>query len=76
MSTIAMAVFLEHFAATLATDDHAVLVLDQAGWHGSRHLRMPNNITVEVCRPVVPAFEPDRSQIRFNLPDVLRYRAH
>ena len=36
VSTEAMSVFLEHFAAKLAPDVHAVMVLDQAGWQRER----------------------------------------
>lgn len=36
VSTAAMRVFLQGFSASLAPDTHAVLVLDGAGWHGSR----------------------------------------
>jgi hypothetical protein len=33
VSTAAMNEFLARFAATLAKDEHAVMVLDRAGWH-------------------------------------------
>ncbi len=35
-----------------------------------------DTITVEACWPVVAAFEPGKTQSRFNLPDVLRARVH
>lgn len=44
-SADAMTLFLEHFARQLAPDVHAVLVLDQAGWHGARALHIPETIT-------------------------------
>ena len=57
VSTSATQVFLDRFAASLATDAHAVLVLDQAGWHGSRALHVPPNIT---CVPL-PPYAPEPS---------------
>ncbi|MDU7521865.1 MAG: IS630 family transposase [Roseomonas mucosa] len=58
VSTTAMGVFLAHFAATLAPDVHAVLVLDQAGWHGSRQLRVPGNVTLVPLPPYAPELNP------------------
>jgi hypothetical protein len=34
VSTVTMNLFLAEFAKTLAPDDHVVMVLDGAGWHG------------------------------------------
>ena len=58
VSTRAMDLFLERFSATLAPDVHAVLVLDQAGWHGSRHLRVPDNVTLVPLPPYAPELNP------------------
>jgi hypothetical protein len=41
VSAEAMTIFLEHFARQLALGVHAVLVLDQAGWHDTRALHVP-----------------------------------
>jgi hypothetical protein len=46
VSIRAMNLFLKRFAESLAPDVHAVLVLDQAGWHGSRRVRVPKNVTL------------------------------
>ena len=54
VSTAATAAFLERFAATRGPDAHAVLVLDQAGWHGSRSLVLPANVTLVPLRPTRP----------------------
>jgi hypothetical protein len=40
------ATFLERFAATIRADTHAVLVLDQAGWHGSHQLVIPEAVSL------------------------------
>ncbi len=37
----AMTIFLEHFSRQLEPGVHAVLVLDQAGWHDARALHVP-----------------------------------
>jgi hypothetical protein len=41
-----MGVFLDHFSRRLAPDVHAVLMLDQAGWHDERALCVPANVTL------------------------------
>src|SRR5215216_6589673 len=43
-TTAAMGLLLAAFAEQLEPDAHAVLILDQAGWHGSRRLTVPGNI--------------------------------
>lgn len=58
VSTAAMNVFLEHFAATLAENEHAALVLDQAGWHTSTRLRVPPNISLVPLPPYSPQLNP------------------
>ncbi len=42
VSTRMMKLFLAHFAQELAPDTHAIMVLDQAGWHAARTLRVPD----------------------------------
>jgi transposase len=54
-----MSVFLEHFAAKLAPDVHAVMVLDQAGWHGARALHRPPNISLVP----LPAYSPELNPV-------------
>jgi putative transposase len=58
VSTEAMSVFLGEFAGTLPPDQHAVMVLDQAGWHGARALRVPNNVTLVPLPPYSPDLNP------------------
>ena len=54
-TTAAMSLFLAAFAEQREPDAHAVLILDQAGWHGSRRLAVPGNIT-----PLpLPAYSPE-----------------
>ncbi len=51
VSTTAMSLFLDGFSRSLEPDVQAVLVLDQAGWHGSRTLVVPDNITLVPLPP-------------------------
>ncbi len=45
-NTEGMTLHLAEIAATVAPGAHAVLLLDQAGWHASDALIMPPNITL------------------------------
>lgn len=46
------------FASTLAPDDHAVMVLDGAGWHASAALPVPDNIILVPLPPYSPESNP------------------
>lgn len=50
--------FLDRFAATLPANVHAVLVLDGAGWHDRRGLRVPANISLVALPPYSPELNP------------------
>ena len=56
--TEAMQVFLDGFAATLACDEHAVMALDGAGWHGAKILKIPPNVTLVRLPPYSPQLNP------------------
>ena len=58
VSIEAMSVFLDHFAAGLASDEHAVMVLDYAGWHGARALRIPDNVSLVPLPPYALELNP------------------
>ena len=57
-NTEAMQQFLDRFAATIADDEHVVMVLDQAGWHDSRALSVPANVTLVALPPYSPELNP------------------
>ena len=57
-TTVAMNLFLAELGATLADDEHAVVVLDQAGWHGAKALAVPDNITLVRLPPYSPQLNP------------------
>ena len=58
VSTEAMQLFLHRFSSTLAPDEHAAMVVDGAGWHIARDLRIPGNVTLILLPPYSP--EPPR----------------
>lgn len=58
VGTQAMQVFLDAFADTIPDDEHAVMVLDRAGWHGARALEVPPNVTLVPLPPYSPELNP------------------
>ncbi len=54
-NTEAMNLHLAAISAEVATGRHAALLLDQAGWHLSQRLVVPDNITIDRCRPSAPS---------------------
>ncbi len=58
-TTASMAVFLEHFARQLEPGAHAVLILDQAGWHLSPRLAVPDKVTLLP----LPAYSPELNPV-------------
>ena len=58
VDTALMQQFLAGLSGTLAPDEHAVLVLDQAGWHVAKALRVPDNLTLLFLPPYSPELNP------------------
>ena len=52
--TEAMQLHLDEIAATVTAGAHAILILDQAGWHGARELKIPSNISLLQLPPRAP----------------------
>jgi len=57
-NTAAMALHLEEISQTVTPGAHAVLLLDQAGWHLSDKLDIPDNITLMPLPPKSPELNP------------------
>ena len=57
-NTQAMQHHLDEIARTLAPKAHAIIVLDQAGWHTTRGLSIPGNITLLPLPPRCPELNP------------------
>jgi transposase len=58
INTDMMNAFLEQFARELSADVHAVMVLDQAGWHVAKALAVPANVTLIHLPPKSPELNP------------------
>ena len=56
--TQAMSLHLIEISREIAPDAHAVLIVDQAGWHLSSKLAVPNNITIIPLPPKCPELNP------------------
>ena len=50
----AMQLHLNEIATKVASGGHAILILDQAGWHGAKELRIPANISLLPLPPGAP----------------------
>ena len=57
-NTAAMNLHLAEIAAAIAPSAHAVLIVDQAGWHMSKRLVVPRNITLIPLPPKCPELNP------------------
>jgi transposase len=53
-----MSLHLAEIAKAIAPGAHAVLLLDQAGWHMSARLAVPQNITIIPLPPKSPELNP------------------
>ena len=58
VNTDAFNTFLKTLAADLKPREHAVLIMDQAGWHKSKTLQVPENITILYLPPYSPELNP------------------
>lgn len=58
VDTGTMNAFLAILEEERKPDEHFVLIMDQAGWHRSRGLRLPDGITVLLLPPYSPELNP------------------
>ena len=54
----AMSLHLAEISRHVAADGHAVVILDQAGWHGAKALRIPDNLSLLPLPPYSPELNP------------------
>jgi transposase len=64
-TTQAMSLHLAEIAQAVAPGAHAVLLLDQAGWHQSAKLVIPQNITLLPLPPKSPELNPTENIWQF-----------
>ena len=56
--TYAMTQHLAEISRHVADDAHAILIMDQAGWHMSNNLVIPGNISILPLPPKSPELNP------------------
>ena len=49
-----MQLHLDEIAARVTAGAHAILILDQAGWHGAKDLKIPSNLSLLPLPPRAP----------------------
>jgi hypothetical protein len=55
-----MQLHLDEIATKVAPGAHAILILDQAGWHGAKELKVPPNISLLPLPPRARAQQPGK----------------
>ena len=58
VNTATFNIFLKMLAAEVKADEHVVLIMDQAGWHKSGSLVLPECVTVLLLPPYSPELNP------------------
>jgi len=53
-----MGLHLAEIAKAVTSGSHALLIVDGAGWHGAKALRVPRNITLLKLPPYAPELNP------------------
>jgi transposase len=64
-NTDAMALYMEEISQAVAPGAHAVVLLDQAGWHTSTKLPVPNNVTLLPLSAKSPELNPVENTWQF-----------
>ena len=60
-----MQLHLDEIATKITPGAHAVLILDQAGWHGAKDLKAPKNISLLPLPPRAPELNPQENIWQF-----------
>jgi hypothetical protein len=63
--TWAMQLHLDEISANVAPGAHAVVLLDRAGWHTTRKLKAPQNLTLMALPPRSPELNPQENVWQF-----------
>ena len=61
----AMQFHLDDIAAKVAPRAHAILIFDQAGWHGAKSLKTPPNVSLMPLPPRSPELNPQENIWQF-----------
>jgi hypothetical protein len=76
VDTAAMNLHLAEISTEIAADAHAVVLLDQAGWHGAKALQVPHNITLLPLPPYSPELNPVENLWQFLKHNFLNARIY
>lgn len=76
VSAAAMNEFLRQFAAGLPANEHALVVLDGAGWHTSHDLIVPADVTLFRLPPYAPELNPVERVWLYLRERYLSHRVH
>ena len=57
-NTLIMNLYLKDFAKQLPKDIHALMIMDGAGWHKSKELKIPGNVSILLLPPYSPELNP------------------
>ena len=76
VNTEAMNLHLAEIARHVAADAHAVVILDQAGWHGGNGLIVPANLTLLPLPPYSPELNPIENLWQFLRHNFLNTRVY
>ena len=60
-NSVTMALHLQEISQAVAPGAHAVVLLDQAGWHTSAKLKVPANISLLPLPPKSPELNPQEN---------------
>ena len=60
-----MNLHLQEISALIAPGSHAIIIVDQAGWHSSKGLEAPDNITLLPLPPKSPELNPVENICQF-----------
>ena len=66
-TTEGMTLHLKEIAQAVAPGAHALVLVDQAGWHQSKRLVVPDNITLMPLPAKAPELNPVENVYRGNL---------
>lgn len=63
--TFSMALHLAEISATVAPQAHGIVLMDQAGWHTTPALEVPENVSVVFIPPASPELNPAENTWQF-----------
>jgi transposase len=75
-NTEAMNLHLDEISTQVTDGAHAVVILDQAGWHTARDLDLPDNISLLFLPPYSPELNPIENLFQFLRHNFLNARVY